>query len=48
MQEWREWGSDIEGKGRPQSELQALTKLVKITEDVRRYAAENALEHRTR
>jgi hypothetical protein len=32
-------------KGHPQGEIRGTTKLVKMTEDVRRYAAENALEH---
>jgi hypothetical protein len=31
-------------KGHPQDEIRGLTKLVKITEDVRRYAAENAVD----
>ncbi len=31
-------------KGHPQGEIRGLTKLVNITEDVRRYAKENALD----
>jgi hypothetical protein len=30
-------------KGHPQGEIRGLTKLVKITEDVRHYAKENAI-----
>ncbi len=30
-------------KGHPQGEIRGLTKLVKITEDVRKYAAEHGL-----
>jgi hypothetical protein len=30
-------------KGHPQGELRGLTKLVKITEDVRKYAAEQGI-----
>jgi hypothetical protein len=31
-------------KGHPQGEIRGLTKLVNITEDVRRYAKENAID----
>jgi hypothetical protein len=31
-------------KGHPQGEIRGLTKLVNITEDVRKYAAEHAID----
>ena len=31
-------------KGHPQGELRGLTKIVKITEDVRKYAAEQGID----
>lgn len=34
-------------KGHPQGEIRGLTKLVKITEDVRKYAAEHAIDEST-
>jgi hypothetical protein len=36
--------SDWDIKSHPQSEIRGLTKLVKITEDVRKYAAEHGIE----
>ena len=40
------WIDDIQSH--PQGELRGQTKLVKITEDVRKYAAENALDEPSR
>ena len=34
-------------KGHPQGEIRGQTKIVKITEDVRKYAAEHAIDEST-